>query len=182
MNRLKESMENCMERIAYDEDKLKLIRKKVQQLIRIVNELEKEFPGRHFTLDGHLVGSIGEVMASYFYGIELYKASAETHDGEVGGRKVQVKITQQDTILIAEKPDYLIALYLTRKGDIYEIYNGPGDKPWETAYEYKRHNNRYMQVNKLMSLDADVDDDDRIAQKNRIEKMKKEFKNPKKKK
>ena len=29
-----------------------------------------DLPCRHFTLDGHLFGSIGEVMAGYYYGIE----------------------------------------------------------------------------------------------------------------
>jgi len=71
------------------------IKDKVQQLIGIVKELEKDFPGRHFTLDGHLVGSIGEVMESYYYGIELYAASAVAHDGEIDGKKAQIKITQQ---------------------------------------------------------------------------------------
>lgn len=32
-------------------------------MISIVGELEADFPGRHFTLDGHPAGSIGEVMA-----------------------------------------------------------------------------------------------------------------------
>jgi hypothetical protein len=30
-----------------------------------VSDLEKEFEGRKFTPDGHLVGSIGEVVAAY---------------------------------------------------------------------------------------------------------------------
>ena len=46
-----------------------LIHNKVLELVRIVSELETAFPGRHFTLDGHLVGSIGEVMAAYYYGL-----------------------------------------------------------------------------------------------------------------
>ncbi|MBR3537697.1 MAG: hypothetical protein IKN79_01325 [Eubacterium sp.] len=72
--------------------------------------LETEFPGRHFTLDGHLVGSIGEVMAAYYYGIELYKASTEKHDGVINDREVQIKITQQDDIVICAEPDYLIIM------------------------------------------------------------------------
>jgi len=28
-------------------------------LYRIVRDLEAMFPGRHFTLDGHLIGSVG---------------------------------------------------------------------------------------------------------------------------
>lgn len=47
-------------RISYTAEKMDGIKDKVQQLIGIVKELEKDFPGRHFTLDGHLVGSIGE--------------------------------------------------------------------------------------------------------------------------
>jgi hypothetical protein len=29
------------------------------------------FPGRHFTPDGHMVGSFGEALAAHHYGIEL---------------------------------------------------------------------------------------------------------------
>ena len=77
-----------MDRIAYSEEKMNMIREKVQTMIGIVSELEAEFPGRHFTLDGHLVGSIGEVMAAYYYGIELYRASVSRHDGIVDGREL----------------------------------------------------------------------------------------------
>lgn len=170
-----------MERIIYSKEKMDSIRDKVQQMIKIVTELEVDFPGRHFTLDGHLVGSIGEVMAAYYYGIELYKASEKTHDGEVDGRKVQIKITQQDNIVINEKPEYLIALYLTKKGDIYEVYNGPGEEPWKTASKPDGHNNKHMLVNKLMQLDAEVSENNRIEAKHPLEKMKKEYKNKKRK-
>ena len=163
------------------EDKINSIKEKVQRLLDIVNELERDFPGRHFTLDGHLVGSIGEVLAAYYYGIELYTASAVAHDGEVDGKKVQIKITQQDNIVIGHEPDYLVALYLKRNGDIYEIYNGPGKEPWETASKRDSHNNRHMLVNKLMELDKLVSDDARIKQQHSLEKMKKEYKNKKKK-
>ena len=74
-----------MEKIVYTKEKMDAIKEKIQKLISIVKELETDFPGRHFTLDGHLVGSIGEVMAAYYYGIELYAASAVAHDGEIDG-------------------------------------------------------------------------------------------------
>lgn len=143
-------------------------------------ELEQKFPERHFTLDGHLVGSIGEVMASYYYGISLYTASAPVHDGEVDGRKVQIKITQQDNIVINEEPDYLIVLYLKKNGDVYEVYNGRGKEPWESASKRDSHNNKHMMVNKLMELDAAVLPEDRIEAKHPIGKMKKEYKNRRK--
>lgn len=37
--------------------------------------LEARFPGRKFNLDGHLVGSVGEVVAAYMLGLDLMPAS-----------------------------------------------------------------------------------------------------------
>ena len=166
-----------MQRIHYDKGKMEIIQDQIQRLIRIVSELESEFPGRHFTIDGHLFGSIGEVLAAYYYGIELYDSSTQTHDGYANGRNVQIKITQQENIMISSKPDYLVVLYMNRNGSIYEVYNGPGDIPWENASKKDHHNNRHMRVNKLMLLDATVQIEDRISAVHSIEKMKKEYKN-----
>ncbi len=171
-----------MEKIEYTPEKMERVREQIQKMIQIVAELEKDFPGRHFTLDGHLVGSIGEVMAAYYYGVELYAASVEVHDGEVHGKKVQIKIVQQDNIVIPHEPDYLIVLYMNKNGSIYEVYNGPGKEPWETASKRDSHNNRHMMVNKLLMLDAQVSDRDRIPAIHYIEKMKPEYKNKKRKK
>ena len=166
-----------MEKIVYTKEKMDAIKEKIQKLISIVKELETDFPGRHFTLDGHLVGSIGEVMAAYYYGIELYAASAVAHDGEIDGKKVQIKISQQDDIVINHEPEYLIVLYFRNNGDVFEVYNGPGEAPWNSASKRDSHNNRHMRVNKLMELDKQVSDEFRIAVVNVISKMKPEYKN-----
>lgn len=171
-----------MDKIQYSKEKMDNVRRQIQKLIQIVQELEQDFPGRHFTLDGHLVGSIGEVMAAYYYGIELYQASAVAHDGEIDGKKVQIKISQQDNIVINHEPEYLIVLYLNKNGNIYEVYNGPGKAPWENASKRDSHNNRHMMVNKLMELDKLVNETDRIAALYPLEKMNKEYKNIKKRK
>lgn len=103
------------------------IKDKISELQTIVNELEKRYPGRKFSLDGHLLGSIGEVLATYYYGIVLYPNSTKTHDGEVDKKKVQIKITQGDSVDINDIPDYLIVLFLKKsEGKVYEVYNGPG--------------------------------------------------------
>ena len=166
-----------MDKIVYTQEKMDAVKTQVQKLVEIVAELEAEFPGRHFTLDGHLVGSIGEVMAAYYYGIELYRASAEIHDGEIEGRKVQIKISQQDDIVINHEPDYLIVLYMKKNGSIYEVYNGPGKLPWDSASKKDSHNDRHMRVNKLMELDKAVAEAEQIKRINPIEKMKAEYKN-----
>ena len=169
-----------MEKIEYSEEKMNLVRKKVQKMISTVAELEEAFPGRHFTLDGHLVGSIGEVLAAYYYGIDLYKASNPVHDGIVDGKEVQIKITQRDNIVISKEPDYLIVLYLTKRGDVFEVYNGRGKEPWKSASKEDNHNNRHMFVSKLMRLDKSVPSVDRIPMVKPITKMKDCYKNAKK--
>lgn len=168
-----------MEKALYTDLQIKRLKDRILQLLAIVAEIENEFPERHFTLDGHLVGSIGEVMAAYHYGVQLYIASKAVHDGEIDGRKVQIKISQQDNIVINAEPDYLIVLYLSKKGKVYEVYNGPGKKPWETATKPDNHKNRHMMVNKLMRLDEEVSPEERIKVKVPIEKMKREYKNRK---
>ena len=37
---------------------------KIKELFAITQELEAMYPGRKFTIDGHLVGSIGEVLVA----------------------------------------------------------------------------------------------------------------------
>ena len=166
-----------MDTIVYSKKQMKTVREKYLELLEIVSELEGEFQDRHFTLDGHLVGSIGEVMASYHYGIKLYKAANPNHDGVVDNREVQIKITQQDSVVISGKPDYLIVLYLSKNGTVYEVYNGKGDQPWENAYRRTGYKCRYMRINKLMKMDKDVPDEERIEPKHPIEKMRAEYKN-----
>src|SRR5216684_782945 len=50
--------------------------KSVAALYKIVGQLQKAYPGRPFTPDAHLVGSIGEVVARETFGFELYSRSA----------------------------------------------------------------------------------------------------------
>ena len=52
----------------------------VGELYALVAQLEALFPGRRFTPDGHLVGSIGEVIAAHRYGLDLLPHSAQGHD------------------------------------------------------------------------------------------------------
>lgn len=81
--------------------------------------------------------------------------------------------------MINHEPDYLIVLYLNKDGNIYEVYNGTGKLPWKSASKKDSHNNRHMRVNKLMELDKDVPEYNRIASRNPIKKMTVEYKNRK---
>lgn len=74
---------------------------KIPDLIRkvysVVVELERLFPQRKFTPDGILIGSIGEVLAAYHYGLRLLPQNSANHDACTpdGGTQVQVKTTQR---------------------------------------------------------------------------------------
>mgnify|MGYP001130455131 CR=1 FL=1 len=136
----------------------------IRDIYAAVDELEQMFPGRHFTPDGHMVGSIGEAIAAYYYGIELLPASAKRHDGKVNGRRVQVKTTQGKRIAISSEPQYLLVLQLTREGDFREIYSGPGSHVWARVSGKPVPKNGQYQVglstlSRLMEL---VPDDERI--------------------
>ncbi len=161
--------------VNYTQEEIEKAYKKIIELLNIVGQLEETFEGRVFTLDGHLIGSIGEVMAAYYYGIDLYPPSTPIHDGvSPNGQKIQIKITQRDRIVLHEEPDYLIVLHMDKiTGEITEIYNGKGKLPWETSYLYKKRNTHYMTLSKLVKLDKNVNDIDRIPQLHTIEKYQK---------
>lgn len=139
----------------------------IRRLYGIVGELDREYRDlqRHFTLDGHLIGSIGEVYAAEKYGIKLFISSTPRHDGTApGGRLVQIKATQRSSVALSENPKYLIVLKIDADGEIYEVYNGPGQPVWDLFEGRARPKNGQYQVSlsKLKTLNKAVDEKDRI--------------------
>ena len=135
----------------------------VKQLCGLVAQLEQIFPGRHFTLDGHLVGSIGEVLAAQRYDLALLPMSEKTHDAKAAdGRLVQVKTTQGRSIGISSEPNYLLVLALDGNGSITEVYNGPGAPAWAAAGKPQKNGQRPIGVSKLRTLMAAVATEERI--------------------
>ena len=136
----------------------------VRSLYEIVGELEMLFPGRKFTLDGHLVGSIGEVLAAHRYGLELLPASAKGHDATTAdGRLVQIKATQAKSVGIRSEPDHLIVLKLTGNGSADEVYNGPGAAPWQHAGKMQKNGQRVISVSRLQNLMTGVSPAERLT-------------------
>jgi hypothetical protein len=123
----------------------------------LVGQLEHLFPGRSFTLDGHLVGSIGEVLAAERYGLTLLPTTTEKHDAQTAdGRFVQVKTTQVKSVGLYSEPDYLLVVRLSDKGSIEEVYNGPGAPAWDKAGPKQKTGQRAIGVAKLRALMATV--------------------------
>lgn len=102
----------------------------VRDLYAIVAQLETIFDGRHFTPDGHLVGSLGEALASHYYGVKLNRASTEGFDGLRDGIKVEVKTTQGGRVPLSSCPEHLLVFRLHPTGAFEECFNGPGALAW----------------------------------------------------
>ena len=132
----------------------------------IVGRLESRYPGRKFTLDGHLVGSIGEVWAAHLFDLRLLPPSAETHDA-VGadGQRIQVKATQGDAVGISSCPDYLIVLRLSAVGGVEVVYDGPGETAWAAAGKTAKTGQRPLRLSKLRLLQAQVPPEARLRRR-----------------
>jgi hypothetical protein len=129
----------------------------VSALYGIVRRLEELFPGRRFTPDGHLVGSIGEVIAAHRYGLTLNRASSTGCDATApDGRKVEVKATQGERVALRCQPSHLLVLHLDTKGGVAEIYNGPGEIMWPHVGKQQINGQRPVSVTRLRTLMANV--------------------------
>jgi hypothetical protein len=109
----------------------------IGDLLKTTQRLTTLFEGRPFTPDGHLVGSIGEVVAEYVYDLKLQPASTPQIDARTkDGRSVQIKLTgaagtsfglRWSSQLTTPHADLLIGLKLSESG-FTEVYNGPFPK------------------------------------------------------
>lgn len=108
----------------------KLIKLKpiIKDLHDSVEKLNNLYPHRKFTLDGRLVGDIGEVIAEQIYKIKLFEKNEPYYDALTIGtnRKVQIKATFKKSLTFNHMPDYYIGIKLYDDGKFEEVYNGPG--------------------------------------------------------
>ena len=115
-----------------------IIRQALQQIFAGINELKKALPGQNFTIDGRLVGDIGEAIAQRDYDITLYPKIEKDHDGQTScGKKVQIKATFKDSLTFKKTPDFYLGIKINEDGSYEEIYNGPG-KLIETTYSHRK--------------------------------------------
>lgn len=154
----------------YSYGKIESLKFSYKTIKSLIEKMEKSFPGRHFTMDGHLIGSMGECMAAFHYGIKLEEASKKDYDGAKGGIKIQIKATQRNMVMIRNMPEHLIVLQLLDNGDPVEIYNGPGNIVWNEIGNPDSHGYYHVSLKKLERLDEQVPDEKRIKDENPIRK------------
>ena len=135
----------------------------LDSLYSAVDSLERQFPGRKFTPDGHLVGSVGEVVAAYMFDLSLNPASTAGHDAIApDGRRVEVKLTQGGAIGLREEPEHLIVLQRPKGRVIRVVYNGPGGRVWEKAGRMQRNGQRRIALTTLLRIAEFIGNDDRL--------------------
>jgi hypothetical protein len=101
----------------------------IGQLYRTVRELHKRFPVRPFTLDGHLVGNIGEVVAAHTYGLQLTdRAVNPGFDAWTADKRtVEVKLTAGQSVWVSSDPVHpqcLVVLKYHEADGFKEVYCG----------------------------------------------------------
>ena len=103
-----------------------------------IARLKQTFQNREFTIDGRLVGDIGEVIAALEYDVVLFEISQPGHDGITSaGRRVQIKATFKDSLTFKTVPEYYLGFKLFADGRHEEIFNGPGSVVYE-RYKHRK--------------------------------------------
>ena len=128
-------------------------------LYRVVERLEAIFPGRKFTPDGHLVGSIGEAVAARMFDLRLLGASTPEHDATTAdeGTLVQIKMTQGNrSVALRAEPEHLLVLRLDPDLIVEVVYNGAGGPPWSAAGAVQSNGQRPISLSRLRALDGDA--------------------------
>lgn len=143
----------------------------IPELYAVVQKLEAAAPGRKFTPDGHMVGSIGEVVAATWFGLTLNAASTEGFDATApDGTKVEVKTTQQKRGYFALKSTcwkdvHLLALKINpAEGSVRVVFNGPYDLIWENCGPLQKWNGRTITVARAEKLQKLVPADHRLKE------------------
>lgn len=143
----------------------------IKQLLEITHSLKEKYRhhNKSFTLDGKLVGDIGEVLVADYYGLTLYGDNEKVYDGYITGDKskqVQIKASFNNYFYFSKDlnniPQYFIAVQLKEDGTFEEVYNGKGALIYERMLSHlpneRKHNYR-LSVIKLKALNNDSDNE-----------------------
>jgi hypothetical protein len=120
---------------------------------------------RRFTVDGRLVGDIGEIIAAREFEIELDQTQRSGHDAKTrDGRDVQIKAAFGTSLTFTTEPDLYLGLKLFRDGSHELVFNGPG-RIIQAAYGHRKGIGKRQlsfPTAKLSLLSASVPDSDRV--------------------
>jgi hypothetical protein len=127
----------------------------IASIYAAVARLEERYPGRKFTPDGHLVGSIGEVIAAEQFGLELLPNSTPAHDArDQAGRLVQVKLTAGRSVSLYADCEMLLVLRIASLTTAELVYYGEGGVVWDACGPMQKNGQRTVPLSRLRRIAA----------------------------
>jgi hypothetical protein len=121
----------------------------LKKILSTIGKLHSIYPKKLFTIDGRLLGDIGEVLAEQFYTITLNEGLSKHHDAiDDSGKHVQIKTTMKKSLTFPADhiPDYYIGIKLFPDGHFDEIYNGKGKHIAEYLKNHKHPKNNLFNI------------------------------------
>jgi hypothetical protein len=129
----------------------------VAAIYKATAALSARYPGRPFTPDGHLVGSIGEVVAAEALGLQLYPPSHAGHDAFDANGDVQIKLTAGKKVAMYATCARLVVLQVVSPEEAEIVYDGPGDLAWANAGKMGKNGQRVISLSRLTQLGRSTD-------------------------
>jgi hypothetical protein len=133
-----------------------------------IERLRSAFPKRSFTIDGRLVGDVGEVVAALEYDLVLHDVSQPNHDAITSdGKGVQIKATFKESLTFRTTPELYLGFKLYPDGRHEEVFNGPGRIIHERYLKRKGIGVSLLSfpIAELRRLSAAVPQDQRVARR-----------------
>lgn len=124
----------------------------VARIYRAAADLEALYPGRKFTPDGHLVGSLGEVVAAGALGLTLYPMSKRGHDAYDAKGDVQIKATASNRVSMYTTCERLVVLRIVSPEEGEIVYDGPGQAVWKQAGKRMKNGQRAISLSRLRRI------------------------------
>jgi hypothetical protein len=124
----------------------------VARIYNAIAELEALYPSRKFTPDGHLVGSIGEVIAAEALGLTLYPMSRPGHDAHDSNGDVQIKMTGGKHVAMYATCDRLVVLRIVSPREAEIVYDGPGEPAWHNSRKEGKNGQRVISLARLRTI------------------------------
>lgn len=143
----------------------------VKELISARNKLRDHYSSANltFTIDGNLVGDLGEAVAAERFGLELTGRSNKGIDGYVGKKSVQVKASGTGRGPAFRKvdtdADHLLVIHFDYEGCSGEvIYNGPEHYVKELLSSRSEKGQRAVSLSALRKQNLLVPEEERLPE------------------
>ena len=154
------------------EEKLNKLQAEIMNLHHSVSTLKELFESKKkgFTLDGRLVGDIGEVIAEELFQIKLHEKLKQHYDAVTLYKpelNIQIKASFKESLTYNHNPDYYIGIKLYENGEFRVVYNGPGKNIHEEFKHRKGIGEKLLSfpIKKLEEISAGIEDEKRIRLK-----------------